>query len=53
MGGYGGGVSGFNHYWYSTTESIPYNPINTPSGEAVDISGFTGVYQEGYPEIPE
>ena len=53
LGGYGGGVSGFNHYWYSTTESIPYNPINTPSGEAVDISGFTGVYQEGYPELPE
>jgi len=52
LGGIGGGVSAASPYWYSTTESLPYNPINTPSGEAVDLEGLDSIDMEGYPEMP-
>tara|TARA_R110001592_G_scaffold78043_2_gene234452 strand:- start:794 stop:2464 length:1671 start_codon:yes stop_codon:yes gene_type:complete len=52
IGGIGGGVSAASPYWYSTTESIPYNPINTPKGEVVDLEGLDDINMEGYPEMP-
>lgn len=51
LGGIGGGVSAASPYWYSTTESIPYNPITNPTGEALDLEGLDDIDMEGWPLV--